>query len=151
MQWIWTWANFRRRRGTERPGTLQSMGSQRVEQDWVTEQQNILLLHSTCCCFILHIVTELWGNNSAIRSSTCGIKQALLTVRAGVPGYNSGKWSSMEKWRVIILGHLVSVSIGNQSSMPMNRSMQSTQVSTGWIGKEEKNTLTHLFFLLITG
>ena len=24
---------------------------------------NILLFHSTCCCFILHIVTELWGNN----------------------------------------------------------------------------------------
>lgn len=30
----------------------------------------------------------------------------------------------MEKGRVIILGHLVLVSIGNQSGMAMNRSMQ---------------------------
>ena len=33
------WASFRRWPGTGRPGVLQSMGSQRVEHDWVTEQQ----------------------------------------------------------------------------------------------------------------
>ena len=37
MQWTWTWANFRRWWGTERPGVLQSMRSQRVGHDWVTE------------------------------------------------------------------------------------------------------------------
>ena len=39
MQWTWPWANFRRWWGTERPGVLQSVGSQRVGHDWETEQQ----------------------------------------------------------------------------------------------------------------
>ena len=39
MQWSWTWANFRRRWGTERPGVLQSMGSQRVGRNLATKQQ----------------------------------------------------------------------------------------------------------------
>ena len=39
MQWTWTWANSGRWWGTGRPGVLQSMGSQRVGHDWVTEQQ----------------------------------------------------------------------------------------------------------------
>ena len=39
MQWTWTWANSGRRWGTGRPGVLQSMGSQGVGKDWVTEQQ----------------------------------------------------------------------------------------------------------------
>ena len=40
IQWIWTWANFGSWWGTERPGVLQSMGSQRVRYDWATEQQH---------------------------------------------------------------------------------------------------------------
>ena len=36
-QWIWVWANSGRRTG--KPGMLQSMGSQRVRHNWVTEQQ----------------------------------------------------------------------------------------------------------------
>ena len=39
IQWTWTWANFGRWWGIERPGMLQSMGSQRVGQAWATEQQ----------------------------------------------------------------------------------------------------------------
>ena len=39
MQWTWTWANFRRRWGTQGPGVLQSMGPQRIRHDWVTGQQ----------------------------------------------------------------------------------------------------------------
>ena len=38
MQWPWTWANFRRWWGIGRPGMLQSMGSQRVREDWAIEQ-----------------------------------------------------------------------------------------------------------------
>ena len=45
-QWTWTWANFGRWWGMERPGTLQSMGSQRVRNDWETEQQ-LCLIHWT--------------------------------------------------------------------------------------------------------
>ena len=39
MQWTWTRTNFGRWWGTERPSVLQSMGSQRVGHDWVTQQQ----------------------------------------------------------------------------------------------------------------
>ena len=39
MQWVWTWAKFRRWWGIWRPGVLQSMGLQRVGHDWATEQQ----------------------------------------------------------------------------------------------------------------
>ena len=42
MQWTWTWANFGRLWGTERPGMLQSMESQRVRHDCATEWQQQL-------------------------------------------------------------------------------------------------------------
>ena len=41
MGWTWVWANSRRQWRTGKPGVLQSMGWQRVRQDWVTEQQQI--------------------------------------------------------------------------------------------------------------
>ena len=37
--WTWIWANSGRWR-TEKPGMLQSMGSQRVGHDWANEQQH---------------------------------------------------------------------------------------------------------------
>ena len=37
-QWTWVWANSRRWWRTRKPGVLQSMRSQRVGHDWVTEQ-----------------------------------------------------------------------------------------------------------------
>ena len=41
IQWTWTWANSRRWWGTEKPGMLQSMGSQRVRHDLATKQQQL--------------------------------------------------------------------------------------------------------------
>ena len=38
-QWTWVWANSGRWWRTGKPGVLQSMGSQRVEHNWATEQQ----------------------------------------------------------------------------------------------------------------
>ena len=38
-QWTWVWASSGRWWRTGKPGVLQSMGSQRVRQDWATEQQ----------------------------------------------------------------------------------------------------------------
>ena len=38
-QWTWVWANSRRWWRTEKPGVLQSRGSQRVGSNWATEQQ----------------------------------------------------------------------------------------------------------------
>ena len=36
-RWIWVWASFRSWWRTGKPGVLQSMGSQKVGHDWVTE------------------------------------------------------------------------------------------------------------------
>ena len=38
-QWTWVWASSGRWWWTGKPGLLQSMGSQRIGHDWVTEQQ----------------------------------------------------------------------------------------------------------------
>ena len=40
--WTWTWANSGRGWWTGRPGVLQSMGSQRIGHDWMTEEQHQL-------------------------------------------------------------------------------------------------------------
>ena len=40
-QWTWVWASSGSWWCTGKPGLLQSMGSQRVRQDWATEQQLI--------------------------------------------------------------------------------------------------------------
>ena len=53
-QWAWTWANSGRWWGTERPGVLQSMGSQRPRHDLVTEQQQ----HQSG---LRAAPTEFWG------------------------------------------------------------------------------------------
>ena len=41
-QWTWVWVNSRSWQWTGRPGVLQSMGSQRVGHDWVTELTGLL-------------------------------------------------------------------------------------------------------------
>ena len=41
-QWISAWTNCGRWWRTGKPGMLQSMGSQRVEHNWLTEQQHTL-------------------------------------------------------------------------------------------------------------
>ena len=46
MQWIWIWANFGKWWGTGRPGMMQSMRSQRVGFNWVTEQQHGSFIYS---------------------------------------------------------------------------------------------------------
>ena len=38
-QWMWVWANPGKQWRTGKPGVLQSVGSQRVRHNWVTEQQ----------------------------------------------------------------------------------------------------------------
>ena len=47
---------------TEKPGVLQSMGSQRVADDWVTEQQQQQLLFLKFYIILWYPVVEvLWG------------------------------------------------------------------------------------------
>ena len=40
-QWTWVWANSRLQWRTDKPGSLPSMGSQRIRSDLATEQQKI--------------------------------------------------------------------------------------------------------------
>ena len=56
-QWTWVWANSWRWWRTGRPGVPQSMGSQRVRQDWANEQQRsckerLKLLFPSCCYLV---------------------------------------------------------------------------------------------------
>ena len=44
-QWTWIWVSSRSRWWTGKPGVLQSMGSQRVGHDWVTELNFGLVCH----------------------------------------------------------------------------------------------------------
>ena len=50
IQWTWTWANSGRWWGTERHGVLQSMRSQRVRHDLVTENNRTIGLTSHIMC-----------------------------------------------------------------------------------------------------
>ena len=43
-QWTWVWTNSRRQWRTEKPGVLQSMGSQRVRHDQVTKLTEVIYL-----------------------------------------------------------------------------------------------------------
>ena len=48
-RWIWVWVSFRSWWWTVRPGVLQSMGSQRVGQDWVNWTVHGLILLAAPC------------------------------------------------------------------------------------------------------
>ena len=61
-QWTWVWVNSRWRTG--KPGVLQSMGSQTVGQDWVTEQQKwhqSLQLKKKITHLFSQVVHLVWG------------------------------------------------------------------------------------------
>ena len=54
-QWAWIWANSRRWQRTGRPGVLQTMWSERVRYDWVTEQkQPWVLRFEVYVCIYIH-------------------------------------------------------------------------------------------------
>ena len=64
IQWTWVWVNSRSWWWTGRPGVLQSMGSQRVGHNWVTElnwstfQYEVFVdIWFTFCGFLLNLVT----------------------------------------------------------------------------------------------
>ena len=54
-QWTWIWVSSRRWWGTGKPSVLQSMGSQRVRHDLVTQQQQGIrnnFIHTHTCIYI---------------------------------------------------------------------------------------------------
>ena len=68
--WTWVWASSGKCWWTWRPGMLQSMGLQRVRQDWATEQQqviaNLVILEGRF--YYLHFidVKNILENNGAV-------------------------------------------------------------------------------------
>ena len=49
-QWTWVWVNSKSLWWTVRPGVLQSMGLQRLKNDWATEPNWTELNHTACKC-----------------------------------------------------------------------------------------------------
>ena len=61
-QWTWVWASSRILQRTGKPGVLQSMGSQRVGPNWVTEQEQKWLMTVTS------LFIDMAGNNPLLTS-----------------------------------------------------------------------------------
>ena len=55
-RWTWVWASSRSWWWTEKPGVLQSMGSQSIGHNWATELNWILFLNSFLLFFFLMLV-----------------------------------------------------------------------------------------------
>jgi len=58
IQWTWIWANSGRQWRTMKPGMLQSMGSQSVGHDLVTEQQQQNSFFSSVASFLTHLLSK---------------------------------------------------------------------------------------------
>ena len=58
--WTWVWETSGRYRRTGKPGVLQSMESQTVRHDWVTEQQQSLQRIQV----MLHVKKNMWKSIS---------------------------------------------------------------------------------------
>ena len=80
-QWTRIWASSRRWWRTGKPGMLQSMGSQRVGHDWLTEQ----LLH---CRWILYHLSYQGRVNSYFSPQVSPSYQIHKTVPSTVPSFS---------------------------------------------------------------
>ena len=79
-RWTWVWVNSRSWWWTGRPGVLQSMGSQRVWQDWETEL-NWTEYHACMLSVQSWLLVILW----TIGYSVHGILQARILQCVAVP------------------------------------------------------------------
>ena len=90
--WTWVWANSRRWWG--RPGQLQSMGLQRVGQDWVAEQQprptGLPWLHSLR-------VTAVWNADWLVTLTFGSFPWLLPTSKTFETGICNG-WFQTSQW-----------------------------------------------------
>ena len=83
--WTWVWVGSGCRTGM--PGVLQSMGSERVEYGWATEQQQ----SQARSCVVVYIVAQSRTTLCAPMdcsppdSSVCGILQAIILKWVAVP------------------------------------------------------------------
>ena len=64
-QWTWLWVNSGSWWWTRKAGMLQSMGSQRVRHDWVTDELKGGIVDSdTCSSYLTFLQNPLGGQNS---------------------------------------------------------------------------------------
>ena len=99
-QWIWVWANSRRWWRIGKPGVLQSMGSQRVGHDLVTEQQQFYkqgkwdsekLLSQDCT--VKKQLSQVWNPRLIPEPPSF----ALRTITSTKSGLQWGPWSAYWK------------------------------------------------------
>ena len=57
-QWTWVWTSSRSWWWTDKPGVLQSMGSQRVRLNWVTQLSELMYV---CVCVCVYVCTCMWA------------------------------------------------------------------------------------------
>ena len=81
-QWTWVWASSGSWWRTGKPGVLQSMGSQRVGQDWATENKLVLMILNVNWAFtvcwaqsqsysrMLHSFLYLWSPQALLQLMT---------------------------------------------------------------------------------
>ena len=99
--WTWVWENSSRWWWTGKPGMLQSIGSQRVGHDWVTELgQNILLIFPVFPKRSLIFPWLLFSSSY----SHCSLKKAVLSLLAVL-------WNSAFSWIYLSLSPLLFTSL----------------------------------------
>ena len=89
-QWTWVWTSSRRWWRTEKPGVLQSVGSQRIGHYLVTEQQH-KPIPSKCLLLRLHRWFYLWWKRSGSSQKEKKMEMNILRTFTVYPIYN---WSS---------------------------------------------------------
>ena len=78
-RWTWVWTNSRSWWWTGRPGVLQSMGSQRVRHDWVTDQQQSCGFWESSLQTWMQTGARSWGLRSNKRYETfCNLMYILF-------------------------------------------------------------------------
>ena len=91
-QWTWAWVNFGSWWWTGRPGVLQSMGSQGVRHDWVTELnwtgklQNILMLP------LVPVVSAI---EHSVGLRACAAESQRLRLKPGSPFTSCGNFEKL--------------------------------------------------------
>ena len=84
-QWTWVWASSRTWWQTGKLGMLQSMGSQRVRQDWAAEQQQQRTVFTFSILFLVTSAVIIW--------SWCFIDSLPLIGLSCKQTSNSGIWN----------------------------------------------------------
>ena len=85
-QWTWVWVNSGGWRKTGRPGVLQSMGSQRVGHDWVTEL-NCMYNNMCECMHVCWSAVYIW-----VYLHVCVCAHVHLCIRMCMLRVEMGVW-----------------------------------------------------------